>query len=216
MPLNDLLALVPADKPELLKELKETFELAGATQKVKDANADLTRQRESWEAKEKSWATEKAALEGQKKELEGKLTDAGKGAKPDEAVLNGLKDQIAKLEKAQQEATEREQKAIQSKRETELKNSIISAAGDAVDPNKVFVLMRAENLAGLDDKGEPFFHKRGDKGEPIAQKPEEAVAAYLAANKFLVKSSGNGGSGKTTNPTVAKDTGLLANPEAVL
>jgi DNA repair exonuclease SbcCD ATPase subunit len=215
MSLKEIQELVK-DKPELLKELEQVFERAEASTKIQDANKDLVREREELKAKLVKAADEKTGLETAKKDLEGKLSEAGKGAKPDEAVINGLNDKIAKLEKAQQDLVDRETKAIQAKRETELKNAVLSAAGNAVDPNKVFVLMQAEKLIGIDDKGEAFFHKRGDKGEPIAQKPEEAVAAYLTANKFLEKSSGNGGSGGRPNPAVLKDTGLLANPEAAL
>lgn len=216
MPLQDFRELVK-DKPELLKEVEQVFGKAEAAEKIQSANTDISRERDDLKAKVGTLTTEKASLEGVKKDLELKLAEAGKGAKPDEAVLNGLKEQIANLQKTQTEAAEREAKAIQDKRAMELKSSIISAAGKAVNPNQVFALMQAEGLVGITDKGESFFHKRNEKGEPIALKAEEAVEAYLSSNAHLVKSSGNGGSGGNTNPATANPkSGLLEKPEAAL
>lgn len=214
MPLKDFQELVK-DKPELLKEVEQVFDKAEAAAKIQQANQDISRERDDLKGKLATLTTEKSTLEGAKKDLETKLAEAQKGT-PDQAVLNGLKDQIATLQKAVDDEKADKAKAVQEQRATALKSAIVSAATNAINPNQVFALMQAEGLVGINDKGEAFYHKRNDKGEPIALKPEEAVSAFLTSNKHLEKSSGNGGSGGNPNPAVLKDTGLLANPEAAL
>jgi len=215
MPIKDFQELLK-EKPELLKEVEQVFEKAEAAAKIQTANQDLSRERDELKAKLGAAGTEKAALESVKKDLETKLAEAQKGT-PDQAVLNGLNDKIAALTKVVEDEKADKQKVIQEKRAADLKSAVVSAAGKAINPNQVVTLMQAEGLVGINEKGEHFYHKRNDKGEPIAQTPEEAVEAYLSSNAHLVKSSGNGGSGGNVNPATANPkSGLLERPEAAL
>lgn len=214
MPLKDFQELLK-EKPELLKEVEQVFEKAEAVAKVQTANQEISRERDDLRTKLASAGTEKAAIESAKKDLETKLAEAQKGT-PDQAVLNGLNEKIAALTKVVEDEKAEKAKAVQEKRESDLQGSLISAAGKAINPKQVVALMKAEGLAGLSEKGEPFFIKRNAEGQPVALKAEEAVDSFLTSNAHLMKSSGNGGSGGNANPTAPTVTGLLANPEAAL
>lgn len=223
MPIADFQTLVKAHIPAeqqaaLLKEVEQVFDTAGATEKVKQANADLTKQREEWEKREKDLKAKEAtytALETEKKALEAKVAELQK-AGPDQAVLNGLNEKIADLTKRLNDKDEEAKKSAQERLAADLKSAVVSAAGDANDPAKVFILMQAEGLAGIkDDK--PFFYKLNEKKEPVALEPQEAVKAYLDGNPYLKKSSGTGGSGtQPKNPGAQPQSGLIDNPEALL
>lgn len=217
MPLKDFQELAK-DKPELLKEVEQVFEKAEAAAKIQTANQDISRERDDLKAKLATAGTEKAALEGTKKDLETKLVEALKATpgKPDEAVVNGLKEQLKTLADKVESSEKAAAKAVKDKQAMDLKNSILAASGEALNANQVFTLMTAEGLAGIKEDGTAFYHKLNAEGQPVALKPEEAVAAYLSSNLHLKKSSGNGGSGGNPNPTAATATGLLANPEAAL
>lgn len=213
MPIQDIRELVK-DKPELLKELDQVIDLAGASQKLKDANADLVKQRETFEKNEREL---KASFENTKKDLETKLADALKGGKTDDAVVNGLKEQLKQLAEKVETSEKLAAKAAKDKQAMELKSSIISAAGDAISAEKVFTLMTSEGLVGVKEDGTPFYHKLNAEGQPVALKPEEAVSAYLAANEFLKKPSGTlGTGGNPSNGAPNPKTGRLENPEAAL
>jgi alanyl-tRNA synthetase len=220
MPLKDFEVLV-ADKPELLKEVKEVFDQAAAVLKVKEANADLTKQREAWEKTEKDLKDKVGSYENQKKDLETQLAEAKKQStiKPDEAVVRGLQEQIANLTKAQTEAKAREDKAIQEKRLSDLNSKVIGAAGKAINPAHVLALMKTEELVGLKEDGSEYFYKLNEKSEKVALSPAEAVEDFLKKNGHLEKGSGNGGGGGNPKPPPGggkTESGLLDNPEAYL
>jgi predicted RNase H-like nuclease (RuvC/YqgF family) len=219
MPLADIQALIRThapDKPDLLKEVEQVFDQAGALQKVKDANADLTRQREDLEKQVREAKAALPALETQKKDLEARLAEVQKGIKPDEAVVNGFKEEISKLTKRLNDADAEKATALQKQQSTELQNSVISAAGKAINPKQVFALMQTEGLVGIKD-GSAFFHKLNEQGQPVALKPEEAVESFLKQNPHLEKASGTAGSGGNPNPATANPkSGLLDKPEAAL
>lgn len=219
MPLADIQALIKAhaaDKPDLLKEVEQAFDQAGALEKVKQANADLSRQREDLEKQVREAKATGTSLEAAKKDLEAKLAAAQNGIKPDEAVINGFKEEITKLTQRLNDADAEKATALQKQQGTELQNAVLTAAGKAINPKQVFALMQTEGLVGIKD-GSPFFHKLNEQGAPVALKPEEAVESFLKANPHLEKSSGTAGSGGNPNPATANPkSGLLENPVAAL
>ena len=189
MPINDILAALEG-KPDLAKEVTDTFALAAAAEKIKTANADLIKEREEG----------KSNLSAEKKkvaELEAKIKEgAGSG---DKAELNQALERLAALEKSAKDSEERAKKADAEKRDTDLQNAVLAAAGEALKPEQVFTLMRSEGLIGHTEDGKPFYHRRNDKNEPVAGSPQEVMDWYLTTNAHLKKPSGNAGSGDNKN-----------------
>jgi len=216
MPIKDFQELAK-DKPELLKEIEQVFEKADNAAKIQTANQDISRERDELKTRLNGLTTEKTTLETVKKDLETKLADAQKsGAQVDPAIVRAYDEKIAGLTKRLDETEAAKAKEVSERRATELKSSILSVAGNAIDADQLFTLMQAKQLVGINEKGESFYYKRNEKGENVALQPKEAVDAYLNSNLHLKKSSGNGGSGGNPNPTAATATGLMANPEAAL
>ena len=180
-------------KDDLIKEIESTYDSAGAKDKVQEANKDLTSQREAWETKEKE-------LKGQIDTLQGKIVSGGSDDKST-ALQSQLDSANEKLEsltnRLDTDKTER-QTLARSAKESELKGSIIAAAGSdkakAVNPNQVYALMQAEGLVSLDDENKPIINRVKD-GKKENATADEAVEAFLEANTHLVAASGNRGSG---------------------
>lgn len=218
MPIADFLALLTAhapDKADLKTEIEQVFEKAGALETVKANNLDLTKQRETWEAEKKANKIAFDKLADEKKSVESKLVEAQKGT-PDQAVLNGLKEQITNLTTQMEEQKAAAAKAQADKAASELKSAVLGAAQKAIDPNQLFILMQAQKLVGLKDDGTPFFIKFNAEKQPVALEPSEAVETFLKANPHLEKSSGKGGTGNgnENRPSGQQtNTGLLENPE---
>lgn len=182
MPIEQITELLK-DKPDLIQEVKDAFDKASATEKVKQANADITAERET--------------LKNEKKDLLAKIA-AAKGDGSSNAELNALKEDFAKLQSDIKSANEKADKATREKLSTDLRNDVVTAAApEAINAGQVFALMQAEGLVGYGEDQKPFFNRINDKGEPVkAKSPGEAVQAFLKSNPHLAKSSGNGGSGK--------------------
>ena len=191
MPIEQILELAK-DKPDLIQEIKDFFDKAGALEKVKLANTELTTGRET--------------LEKEMKDLKAQIAAAKKGGgTADNAELNALKEDFAKLQADIKAANDKAEKATREKLETDLRNDIVTAAAPkAINAGQVYALMTAEKLVGYAEDGKPYFHRVNDKGEAVkAKSPGEAVEAFLKSNAHLEKSSGNGGSGGKTNQTGA-------------
>lgn len=203
MPLEQILELVK-DKPELAQEIKDLADKAGALEKAKTANADLTRQREAWEAKEKGLTSQLDALK-----------KSGSGSSPEYLQL---KEQLDSLIEKNRLTEERASKAESEKRTTDLKNEVVGVSASKVhNPNQVVTLMTAEGLIGHDDDGKPFFHRVNDAGQAVkARNAEEAVSAFLKANPHLEKASGSQGSGRDTKSPGTTGNGLMADPVGAL
>ena len=191
MALADILELVK-DKPELVKEITETYGLADASGKIKTANAELTGQRDTWKS-------EKADLEKQIKDAK---EAGGKNSDPEIRALN---ERLEALGTEVQSWKSKAEQAEAKKAETELRNDFVSAATRADAPNKaarvdeLFVIMKHAGLVGHDADGKAFFHKLNAAGEHVACKPSEAVDAYLKLNAHHAAPSGTQGSGKKPN-----------------
>jgi len=191
MPIEQILELAK-DKPDLIQEIKDFFDKAGALEKVKLANTELTTGRET--------------LEKEMKDLKAQIAAAKKGGgTADNAELNALKEDFTKLQADIKAANDKAEKATREKLETDLRNDIVTAAAPkAINAGQVYALMTAEKLVGYAEDGKPYFHRVNDKGEAVkAKSPGEAVEAFLKSNAHLEKSSGNGGSGGKTNQTGA-------------
>jgi hypothetical protein len=202
MPLEQILDLAK-DKPELVQEIKELADKASAVEKVKEANADLTRQREAWTTKEK--------------DLLAQLEKSSKATGTETPEYRSLKEELAEFKKNFETAQDRANKAEAAKRMTDLKDSIIAIAAPKVhNPNQIVTLMIAEGLIGNDTEGNAFYHKLDDQGKPVAATPEKAFAAFLKSNPHLEKSSGANGSGHKPTNNGATATGLLADPASLL
>ena len=203
MPIEQILELLK-DSPDLIQEVKDHFDRAGALDKVKGANLELTTQRTAWE--------------NEKKDLKAQIAAATKGDGTGNAELNALKEQLATLTADIQAAKATADKATKDKLTTDLRNDIVTAAAPkSINAGQVFALMQTEGLVGYGEDGKPFYHRVNDKGEPVkAKNAGEAVEAFLKSNAHLEKSSGNGGSGRETKTTGTSVTGLLANPEGFL
>jgi peptidoglycan hydrolase-like protein with peptidoglycan-binding domain len=202
MPIEQILEIEAIkSNPGLVQELKDAFDKASALETVKKANADITAERET--------------LKNEKKDLAAKLEDAkkGGGATPE---LRALQEQLADLTQKWNQAEEKATKAERANKAAELKSSVVSAASSAISPNQVFALMQTEGLVGHGEEGKPFYHRINEKGEPVAAKPDEAVAAFLKSNPHLEKASGSQGSGKQPNTNGTTQTGLLKDPMAYL
>ncbi len=145
---------------------------------LKSTNADLVKQRDTWKANGKNTdSPEYRALQEQIEE--------GK------TQLKAITDEMAA---AKAQATE----AQVQKRETDLKSSIISAAGKskATEPEDIHILLKARALIGHKEDGAPFFNKLNDKGEKVAVTSAEEVVTWLATSrKDLFQGSGITGTG---------------------
>jgi len=182
-------------KDDLIKEVESTYDSAGAKDKVQEANKDLTTQRETWETEKKDLKSQVDTLSGKIKTFEGGGDSQTAELK---SQLDSAKTQLESLtNRIDSEKTER-QTLARSAKATELKSSIIGAAGSdkakAVNPNQVYALMQAEGLVSLNDANEPVINRVKD-GKTENATADEAVTSFLEANPHLVASSGNQGSG---------------------
>lgn len=184
MPIEQLREVLK-ENPDLLKEVEDAYDKAGALEKVKLANADLAKERDELKGREKDLKTQIAAAKAEGVSL---------------ADLTALKDELATVQAEIKTAREERERAVTERLASDLKSSVIAAAGKAQKPDQVFALMLAEGLVGTKD-GKPFFHKLNDKGEPATAKPDEAVASFLKANPHLEKASGAQGSGQQPKQT---------------
>lgn len=166
------------DNPEAQTAIKAKFELADAAEKIKLANADLTKQREAWEAEKKA-----------KPSASGNLAD-----------INALAEQLRTIQTELEKEKSEKAKALNESRQKDLKSSIIALAsqGKAKKPDQIVKLLLADGLVGHKEDGTPYFHKLNEKGEPVSAKPEEVVNWYLGQNLHLVDGSGTQGSGSNT------------------
>ena len=189
MPIEQILELLK-DKPDLIQEVNDYVDKAGALEKVKLANADLT--------------TGRTALETEMKSLKASIA-AAKSDGSSNAELNALKETLASVQAEMKTAKDQAERATREKLDTDLRNDIVTAAAPkAINAGQVFALMTAEKLVGYGEDGKPFYHRINDNGQPVkAKSPTEAVDAFLKSNTHLEKSSGNGGSGGQTNKTGA-------------
>jgi len=196
MPIEQILEIEAIkSNPGFVQELKDAFDRASALEKVKQANADLTGQRSTWES--------------EKKDLTTKLAEATKtgGATPE---LRALQEQLAAVQAEMKSAKDAEAKAVGEKRVTDLKNSVVGAATSAISPNQVYALMQTDGLVGHGEDGKAFYHRINERGEPVAAKPDEAVAAFLKSNPHLERASGTQGSGQ--QPKTHGSAGKTFNP----
>ena len=212
MALADVELLVK-DNPALLKEVQETYGLAEATGKIKKANEDLTKDRDTLTTSEKTLKSEKTDLE---KQLKAAKEASGKDSAPE---IRALEEKITTLTKEIADEKKGRTDAETSRRATELKNSIITAAtsGDlqAVNADDLYTLMTTKGLVGSKD-GKDFHYKLNEKNEQVAVTPAEAVQAFLTSNPTYAKASGTQGTGAKPDSAVDTKTGLLENPEALL
>lgn len=145
---------------------------------LKNVNADLIRQRDTW--KNSGDKVDKAEYLA----LQEKIT-------ANENAMKVIQDKLtaAETEKATSAAAQRE---------ADLKASVVSAAskGKATDAEDVFILLKARGLTGFKEDGKPFFNKLNDAGQAVAcATADEMVTAFLAKRKDLVSGSGTGGTG---------------------
>lgn len=203
MALEEVLELVK-DNQALVDEIKQVYDKAGALDKVKTANADLTRQREELEARVK-------AAEGERDGLKGQIDQLKSGKSPE---LLALEEKVEKIT-GDLEAERKARAEAESARIAEsLKSSIISLANDSVNPNQVFSLMVSEGLVGHAE-GKPFYHRLNEKGEKVAADPKGAYEAYTKANPHLLKASGVSGAGSApSNSGGQTNDGLLDSETA--
>lgn len=195
------------EHPDQIEAILKTVDLAGATEKIKQANIDLVKFRTETEPELKKL-----------KDLETQLADAQKtstGSVADKAEVNALKEQVNALT---EKYTASEKKAadaeVKSTHEA-LKASVVSSATThgAIKPEQLFKLMLADNVVGIED-GVQFFRKYDEKGEPVKlNNIDEAVKSYTDSNKHLIRASETQGSGRSntnngplnTNGPVTKD-----------
>jgi seryl-tRNA synthetase len=191
MPIDQILEIVK-DKPDLIQEIKDLADKAGALEKVKLANSDLT--------------TSRTALEEERKALKAQIAKLSetKGTDSNPELL-ALKEDFAKLQAEIKTANEKAEKATKEKLATDLRNDIVTvAANKAINAGQVYALMQVEGLVGYDAESKPFFYRVNDKGDVVkAKSPSEAVDAFLKSNPHLEKSSGTNGSGGQPNKTGA-------------
>lgn len=144
------------------------------------------RERRKWEGKvstlEEQLETAKAASQGKGKDGEKLFT---------QAEVDAL------VAKKDEEITGR-QKRIDGLLGVQRTNAILEASGNAYNPKQVAQLLEREigfdeagELVVLDEKGNPRLNPKN--GKPLGV--SDHVAAYLEANKHLVKGSGIGGAG---------------------
>lgn len=200
MPIEQILELVK-DKPDLIQEIKDLADKAGALEKVKLANSDLTNSR--------------TALEDERKTLKAQIAELSKSKGGDSnPELLALKEDLSKLQADIKAANEKADKATREKLATDLRNDIVTASATrAISAGQVYALMQAEGLVGYDAETKPFYHRVNDKGEMVkAKSPADAVDAFLKSNPHLEKSSGTNGSGSLPNKTSGSTNGLLSSP----
>lgn len=177
------------DQPEAQAAIKSKFELADAAEKIKNSNLDLTRQREEWEKKEADYKKAKPSTGGSS------------------ADLNAALERIATIESELQKEKTEKVKAVTESRNKDLRSTVISKAGElrAKKSDQVFHLMQAEGLIGFKEDGSSFYHRKNDKGEPVAVDANESINWYLNQNPHLVDSSGNQGPGNTSRTSPGGD-----------
>ena len=209
MPKEQILEIVK-DKPELVKEVEEVFGRAEAAGKIQEANADLTKQRDTWATAEKS-------LKGEVQKLTDQVKAANlPGSGVSQADLNAMKEQLQTVQGELATEKQARTKAESERVDAEVKSSIIGVATEAADPDALFVLMQARGLVGKDAEGKSFIRRLNEKGEQVTCKSSEAVADFLDKNKFLKKSSGSQGSGGQPTNTGTTGAGLLKDPASFL
>lgn len=115
---------------------------------LKAVNDDLLKQKDEWKKGHTGSQAEHNALLERQKATEAKLEEMSKALKA---------------------ADEEKAKAITEGRQTDLKAKVMAAASEAkaIRPEEEFIILQAKGLIGHDDKGQPFFHKLNDKGEPV-------------------------------------------------
>lgn len=145
---------------------------------LKTINADLVRQKEQWKA------------DGKGKESPEYL-QLLEQIEANKTATQAIKDEL-------KAANEKTAASEVSKRETDMKASIIAAAskGKANDPEDVAILLKARGLTGFKEDGKPFFNKLNEAGQMVAcTTAEEAVTAFLDKRKDLVGATGARGTG---------------------
>jgi len=180
MALADILDLVK-DKVELAEEIKKTYGAAEALEKVRANNADLIKQRESWDNEKKTLSDELKSLKS-----------SNSNASPPE--IRALEEKLSQLSEKLDAAEKTASNAMLEKMSTDLKNAVLASATTAISPNQVYALMAAEGLVGHKD-GKAFFYRTNATGEMVAVKSSDAVEAYLKSNPHLAKPSEAVGSG---------------------
>jgi hypothetical protein len=145
---------------------------------LKQSNTELLAKKDSWKnSGDKVDKSEYLALEER--------------IKASDQALQEIKDKLTASEK-------KEADAVVSKRETDLKASIVSQAGKmkATDPEDIFILLKNRGYAGFKEDGTPFYNKMNEAGQMVAVSgPEEMVKVFLDKRKDLVSASGTPGVG---------------------
>lgn len=148
-------------------------------QNIKAVNADLLKQKETWKAEGKG---------KESPEYLQLLEQIEENKKETKAIQDQLK-----------AATEKTTAAETSRRETDLKASVISAAAKHKirDAEDEFIILKHKGLVGHKEDGTPFYHKLNEKGEKVAVTGADDLMKWIAeTNKAKVDASGKTGTGQ--------------------
>ncbi len=152
---------------------------------VTSVNADLIKQRTAW------IAGGKGADSPEYKALEERIT----------TLTTDFAAQIKTLTEESKANKDTAAAAVVSKRETDLKSSIVTAGAKhkIKDIEDEFVLLQAKGQVGhkeVDGKHVPFFYKLNEKGEKVDAGSADALMKHIADTfKHKVDPSGKGGPG---------------------
>lgn len=185
--------------------------------KTRDANKDLTTQRDQWESERKTLKTQLDQLTAAKTDLEKKIEEASgtgkkKTAENEELTrqLNALADQIKTLDQKYKEAEEQRQVAAVAAKESskaaateKLKADIVNELGKhkivGSQAEAAFATMTFKGMTRIVEDAEkgfvPVFVTLKD-GKELSASLSSMCKTFADENPFFVSASGNKGSGE--------------------
>lgn len=147
------------------------------------------------------------------RQIEDLSKNAQKGAQSGERTYTQAEVE-ALISKEWSPKLEASNKRISQLLDVQRENAILVAASSAYDPRQIAKLVKDDigfdeegNLVVVDGKGNP---RLGATGKPV--RVEEHIAAFLEANKHLVRGSGIGGVGSSSNNAAAQGKGQNVKP----
>lgn len=163
--------------PDLEAKVGALAKLEQDVTNLKTVNADLLTQKDQW----------KKGQTGSQAEYNALLEKIAASDKKIEELSAGIQAKDAEATKAQAE-----------KRETDLKALAIAAASSAkaLRPDEEYIILKAKGLIGHDEKGQAFYHKLNDKGEPVKVKDaKELMDWWIGSDKTRQSAGGPQGVG---------------------
>jgi len=181
-------------KEDLLKKLTDTYDLASAADKIKQANADLLKDRDSSKEVKRQLREQIEALQQKIEQSGNKKEDKSSKSNQD---IERLTSDLEKLKNEIATAKTEAEKAKQDAREKTLKSNFVDllTQSQAQKPGDAFILMKAHGFITKDGKGADVFARKNHLGNFETATKEEAVSNWLELNPEHIKSSGNAGSG---------------------